>query len=83
MRTIDVTVFLLVLLVACCSAMKLDLQSLLRHREMYAPAHKRAKDGKGMILFDVFLGLWKTSDYLYGSVVALSAVVNFYYYYSV
>ena len=54
MRTLDVTVFLLVVLVACCSAMKLDLQSLLRHREMYAPTHKRAKDGKEAILFVVF-----------------------------
>ena len=61
MRTIDVTLFLLVVLVACCSAMKLDLQSLLRHREMYAPAHKRAKDGKEMTMFDVFLGLWNAS----------------------
>ena len=56
MKTFDVSVFLLVVLVACCSAMKLDLQSLLRHREMYAPAHKRAKDGKEMIVFFVFPG---------------------------
>ncbi|KAI0239226.1 hypothetical protein LSAT2_010044 [Lamellibrachia satsuma] len=44
-RALDAAVLLVVVLATCCTAMKLDLESFLRHRQQYGPSHKRAEDG--------------------------------------